>query len=442
MDARDDPRSMARPRCRTPGLLLCLSEMCSLPPPGSPGSHVGSPIPRPWSKANRERVYVFHEDSLLQEYTKTRLSHHKQEMAAIGKKRVNETFTRLVEDGMAFSELGLDLTLLQHVRHRDAPEEVLQDEDVKLAVEMLVLARRAPDVQGYDPGARFTTHLWEVDQPKRRPACALTPEERAAEPRLARFLADGILRIDSVSEFGVDVEALSAQGMHALDHDGYGVQGNGMWTSVAPLPALEPLLQSETLAALLRGYMGGPVRYDGHYAFRLLDGVSEGVYTSAHWHHDRCGRRIRMGILLHDVGSDGRPTEVALGSQNTLYWTQVAHMKMSRIQDAYVRSRYSVEQMTGKAGAAFILDTNGLHRGQVSGLHERSVVFVEFHGHGKIPKMASMDQHMPCPSLKKTWPNKPLGWDWKRGKPGYALYPPDPLPDSEGPADPRLRTEL
>eukprot|EP00964_Phaeocystis_antarctica_P021127 scaffold11695_cov70-Phaeocystis_antarctica.AAC.4 len=34
------------------------------------------------------------------------------------------------------------------------------------------------------------------------------------------------------------------------------------------------------------------------------------------------------------------------------------------------------------------------------------------------------------------------GWDWKRGKPGYPLFSPDPLPDTEPPADPRLRTEL
>jgi len=56
--------------------------------------------------------------------------------------------------------------------------------------------------------------------------------------------------------------------------------------------------------------------------------------------------------------------------------------------------------------------------------------------------MAELDSGMPCPSLKKTWPDKPLGWDWKRGKPGYPLFPPDPLPDTEPPADPRLRTEL
>ena len=437
-------RPDARRRCGTPALLFCVSEMCNLTPPGVPGSHVGSPVPRPWSQAVRRRVYHFHDDNLIQEYTKVRLAHQKEEMAAVGKKKVNETFSSLVKDGMTFNEIGLDLTLLQHVRHRDSPGAVLQDADVKLAVEMLVLAKRSPGVQGYDPNAQFAQHLWELDQPMRRPACALTPEELASASglRLARFLADGIVKLESVAEYGVDVAALSAQAADALKHHGYGNKGNGMWTSVKALPALEPLLRSDALAALLRGYLGGPVRYDGHYSFKLLDGITDGLYTSGHWHHDRCGRRIRMGILIHDVEASGRPTEVALGSHNTLYWSQVAHFKISRIQDRWVRSQYTVEATTGKAGSAFILDTNALHRGLVRGVHERSVIFAEFHAHGKIPKMADIDTAMPCPSLKKTWPDKPLGWDWKRGKPGYPLYPPDPLPDTEPPADPRLRTEL
>jgi len=44
---------------------------------------------------------------------------------------------------------------------------VLQDEDVKLAVEMLVLAKRSPDVQGYDPNARFALRV----EASNRPAC-------------------------------------------------------------------------------------------------------------------------------------------------------------------------------------------------------------------------------------------------------------------------------
>ena len=119
-------RPEARRRCRTPSLLFCASEMCSLTPPGLPGSHVGSPVPRPWSALVRDQVYSYHDDHLIQEYTKVRLAHQKQEMAAVGKKRLNATFSGLVEDGMTFNEIGLDLTLLQHVRHRDSPGAVLQ----------------------------------------------------------------------------------------------------------------------------------------------------------------------------------------------------------------------------------------------------------------------------------------------------------------------------
>ena len=43
--------------------------------------------------------------------------------------------------------------------------------------------------------------------------------------------------------------------------------------------------------------------------------------------------------------------------------------------------------MTGKAGAAFILDTNALHRGLMAGVNARSVIFVEFHAHGKLPAL-------------------------------------------------------
>ena len=56
-------------------------------------------------------------------------------------------------------------------------------------------------------------------------------------------------QVDSVAEFGVDVAALSAQGLDALENHGYGYAGNGMWSSVHPLPALEPMFQSEVRSA-------------------------------------------------------------------------------------------------------------------------------------------------------------------------------------------------
>eukprot|EP00966_Prymnesium_polylepis_P165904 3834867-Prymnesium_polylepis.2 len=39
-------------------------------------------------------------------------------------------------------------------------------------------------------------------------------------------------------------------------------------------------------------------------------------YTSSTWHHDRCGRRLKLFLFLHDVAPNGRPTLVASGSHN------------------------------------------------------------------------------------------------------------------------------
>lgn len=428
-------KTKGRTKCKGPSLLLCVSELCSRPVPGSPGAHVGPPIPQPWAEGVAKRAYALHDVPMMKMWAKVRSQHYSGAIQAIGENKTAEIFERLREDGLWANDLGLDLTLLQHVRHAESPANVLQDEDVKLAVDMLVFAAEAQDTSEYDPSARYQRHLWETDMPLRRPACALTAQELSTPsgPWLQSFLGDGYVKIGSVAQLGVDVDALKSQAIHALEHDGYGIEGNGMWTSVAPLPALEPLLESELLAELLRGYMGGPVRYDGHYAFKLMNNIELKSYNSGHWHHDRCGRRIRMGILLNDVTIRGRPTEVARGSHNMLYWSQLAHVAMSRISDSYVRSQYEVVPMTGRAGSAFILDTNALHRGNVVGAIERSVIFVEFHGHGKVPPIAEMAQSttstassMPCPSLKKTWPDKPLGWNWATGKPGHPLYPPDP----------------
>ena len=163
---------MERAQCRSPAMLLCLSEMCSVPPPGA---HTDAPVPRPWSKEARERVYFFHSNGVIEHYAESRWAHQKEQEAIAGEANVTQTFRRLVRDGMTFDELGLDLTLLQHVRHRDSPKAVLQDADVKLAVEMLVIAKTARGVHL----PNYAQALWELDQPARRPACALTAVELA-----------------------------------------------------------------------------------------------------------------------------------------------------------------------------------------------------------------------------------------------------------------------
>ena len=44
---------------------------------------------------------------------------------------------------------------------------------------------------------------------------------------------------------------------------------------------------------------------------------------SALWHHDRCGRRLRVFIYVHDVDEGSRPTQYARGSHRTLSYYSV-----------------------------------------------------------------------------------------------------------------------
>eukprot|EP00966_Prymnesium_polylepis_P178613 4136568-Prymnesium_polylepis.1 len=61
------------------------------------------------------------------------------------------------------------------------------------------------------------------------------------------------------------------------------------------LPALLPMLANDSaLAAAVRTYLGGPVRFDGAQVLRLSNElVTASQYVSGNWHHDRCGRRLK-----------------------------------------------------------------------------------------------------------------------------------------------------
>jgi len=288
--------------------------------------------------------------------------------------------------------------------------------------------------QVLDPGATWPHTILNLDQPMRRLGCELglaNPEERDNK-LLLHLHRDGFVRVEDFAAYGVDMDELVRQALQALSQRGraHATRHPLAWiSSYSDLPALQPLLESPALAHVIHGYLGGSARYDGHVTFRIADGLETDEYLSGYWHHDRCGRRIRLGIFLHDVWDDGRPTLVARGSQNNLYFSYLGHGTLTRYTDSFVRSRYAVTALTGKRGGGFLLDTNALHTGQLKGNRSRSVIFLEFHPHSKVPMLHrdSRGKDMPCPS------RRPEGQDgtpspddyWRLGRPGYALYPVD-----------------
>ena len=83
--------------------------------------------------------------------------------------------------------------------------------------------------------------------------------------------------------------------------------------------------------------------------------------------------------------------------------------------------------LDGPAGGGFLLDTNALHRGYLGGREARTAVMLEFHPHGKIPRLVS-NRHvrgLPCPSNKdeaSVW-TPAAQHNWAAGVGGLPLYP-------------------
>lgn len=203
--------------------------------------------------------------------------------------------------------------------------------------------------------ASYTMYLH--DKKMRLATCKAKPPNS-----LAKSLAqDGWATVDS---WNLDMDALSLQAETALQHKAATMPSKHppiLKAENPDLPALTPLLRNETLAKTLSWYLGGgSVRYDGHVVLRIDEGVSAANYVSALWHHDCCGRRIKLFVFLHDVEPDGRPTIMATGSHDVWWYFYDAWNSnlTSRFKPSYVTSMYKASAMTGPRGGGFIFDTN------------------------------------------------------------------------------------
>ena len=106
------------------------------------------------------------------------------------------------------------------------------------------------------------------------------------------------------------------------------------------------------------------------------------------------------------ISTQARPTQVARGSHNTLYWSY-HDMGESRFSDVWVERNYEIVSMGGQKGGGFVFDTNALHRGVARGDTPRSVLILEFNNAAKDAELADAaatfrSKHptkaFPCPS--------------------------------------------
>ena len=406
-------------------------------------------VPRPWEPSLLRSAFLHQHNKQLQAIFAAQRKALELRTAALGNETAASLFAVLHGAGMVSGALGLDFTPLQEQQYSNTPANVLTDPDVRRALELLVF----PVDIALEKNAVVAKTLFACDQPARRVG-TLSPIARprdryftSGDPTfggwangsplvtpaegerllLQRLHADGFVRLSDWTSFGLDLRALTAQVDAAMmassaRHFEYGT------SSRAPLPALLPLLNSTKIAHVLRSYLGGPVRYDGHVILKLTKAATVDNYVSSQWHHDRCGRRLKLFIFLHDVDAGARPTLVAARSHNMFYYTHGNPWNLlSRYSEPWVRKQYHVEPMLAPGGGGFIFDTNALHRGEVRGNRTRLAVILEFHAWGKIRGI--MKQNNPCPSFKQaSRAVRAAQPGWEQGLAGFPLYP------SEAPA--------
>eukprot|EP00966_Prymnesium_polylepis_P071420 1659153-Prymnesium_polylepis.1 len=354
----------------------------------------------------------------------------------MGHAKARALFHELRQAGMMETPLGLDFTELQQRRYPASPADILLDSSVARALQTLV----------FPVDSAAAPALWARDQPARGRRRGVSRGKASgaatggAAGSHATSSADGMLdslhdtgfaMVSNWSAFGLDFEALAAEVGPAMWRAQLGfkrgtkkVSTSSTLASFEPLAALRSLLDSPELARVVQRYLGGSARYDGHKLMELTNEATEETYASSTWHHDRCGRRLKLFIFMHDVYEGGRPTVVARGSHNTVYYTYGNPWQLlSRYADSWVRSRYAATPMHGPRGGGFVFDTNSLHRGEARGERSRLAVILEFHGHGKVHRLARHNN--PCPSSKGLAAQERAlqGLRWEHGAPGYGQYP-------------------
>ena len=124
---------------------------------------------------------------------------------------------------------------------------------------------------------------------------------------------------------------------------------------------MEPLVERvlSKLGPTVTAYMGLDAELTSYNLMRI--NPKSQAFSSSNWHHDRCGKRLKVFIYLGRVDEATHATELAAGSHRTTYYSY-ADFWQSRIRKEYVDANYEKVHMYGEEGGGFIFDTNTLHR--------------------------------------------------------------------------------
>lgn len=199
----------------------------------------------------------------------------------------------------------------------------------------------------------------------------------AEEALLSSLRRDGFVRLPRMLPSTQRLKDLAKAAHKALD------RSSGAKVKTAPDPllvhdaAVDAAING-TVNRLVRSYTGT----DAILASVTLQRIPSELhnareYVSGLWHHDSCGRRLKLFVLLHDVTTTlSRPTWVVRGTHEMVYYSQ----HHTRFSAEHVEQVYTgrVTPLEGRAGDAYLLDTNLLHRGTVQPAPAREAYIYEY----------------------------------------------------------------
>jgi ectoine hydroxylase-related dioxygenase (phytanoyl-CoA dioxygenase family) len=156
--------------------------------------------------------------------------------------------------------------------------------------------------------------------------------------------------------------------------------------------ALARLCCAQPVADVARLYLGKPAFIQRALAMRYLPCASRS-HDMFQYHHDLVDRRLKVMVLLTNVGEDDQYMSYVTGSQALFHPYAMFHSNVCPLEYCERRlGRLDVFRTLGAAGDVFLFDSNGAHMGnrRPTG-RTRDAFFVEFsaarapHFGGDIP---------------------------------------------------------
>ena len=351
----------------------------------------------PWAR-NDSAAYVFreHVDGVLEK--------RRRKLDALRKKGGDALIRDAVGRGLHWNALGVAFP-------RDAGDETF----TKFA--QTVVAHQPVDraMLRHDAsaGLRLTTADTDAMRSERR---------RLAAQDAGRLDATGAALVDDWGLSFENVTRISLKAHAALGREAAARRQN-VTTGVVEATLLPgdvaAWLAAPRLRAALDAYLGAEAYVRTKIAALRLTNRLKAPYSGAEpnllgypsgfWHHDRCGKRVKAFLFLHDVKKDGRPTLIAEASHRTHYY-DYKDLLQSRFSDSYVEENYAVTALTGPRGGGFLFDTNTIHRGESSGKRSRTVIIADFMDTRKLDTFKKLRYRGPCGQHRTV---KMGGEDWE-----------------------------